>query len=32
MFPDEQDRGGKTHVTLIFNWFDELERTLPTSN
>ena len=32
MFPDEQDREGNTHVTLIFNWFDELERTLPTSN
>ena len=31
MFPDEQDRAAKTHVTLVFHWFDELERTLPSA-
>jgi Tol biopolymer transport system component len=31
MFPDDEDRASKTHVTMVFNWFDELSRTLPTS-
>ena len=29
MFPDAEQRSANTHVTLVFNWFDELERTLP---
>jgi serine/threonine-protein kinase len=32
MFPDTEQRSANTHVTLVFNWFDELERTLPTTN
>jgi serine/threonine-protein kinase len=31
MFPDDEDRVSKTHVTVVFNWFDELRRTLPTN-
>jgi Tol biopolymer transport system component len=30
MFPEDTDVAPKTHVTMVFNWFDELERTLPT--
>jgi serine/threonine-protein kinase len=30
MFPEDTDVASKTHVTMVFNWFDELERTLPT--
>jgi Tol biopolymer transport system component len=29
MFPDDEDRAAKTHVTVVFNWLDELERMLP---
>ena len=29
MFPDDEDRASKNHVTMVFNWFDELSRTLP---
>ena len=29
MFPDDEDRLAKTQATFVFNWFDELERTLP---
>ena len=29
MFPQDTDVAPKTHVTMVFNWFDELERTLP---
>ena len=32
MFPDTDEQAANTHVTLVFNWFDELEKTLPTSN
>lgn len=32
MFPDTDPRSANTHATLVFNWFDELERTLPTTN
>jgi len=31
MFPDSDERSTNTHVTLVFKWFDELERTLPTA-
>jgi Tol biopolymer transport system component len=31
MFPDEDDRLAKTQATFVFNWFDELQRTLPTT-
>jgi len=30
MFPEDTDVAPKTHVTMVFNWFDELDRTLPT--
>ena len=30
MFPDDDDRMAKTQATFVFNWFDELEDTLPT--
>jgi serine/threonine protein kinase len=29
MFPDDEDRAAKTHVTVVFNWLDELARMLP---
>ncbi len=29
MFPEDTDAAPKTHVTMVFNWFDELEKTLP---
>ncbi len=29
MFPDDENRAAKTHVTVVFNWLDELERMLP---
>ena len=29
---DTDELAANTHVTLVFNWFDELEKTLPTSN
>jgi len=29
MFPEDTDVAPKTHVTMVFNWFDELEKTLP---
>ncbi len=29
MFPDEEDRLTKTQATFVFNWFEELEKTLP---
>ncbi len=32
MFPEDTDVAPKTHVTMVFNWFDELERTLPSGN
>jgi serine/threonine-protein kinase len=31
MFPAEEDRIAQTHVTVVFNWLDELTRTLPGS-
>jgi serine/threonine-protein kinase len=30
MFPAEEDRTAQTHVTVVLNWLDELNRTLPT--
>jgi hypothetical protein len=32
MFPEDTDVAPKTHVTMVFNWFDELKRTLPSGN
>ena len=32
MFPDTEQRSANTHVTLVFNWFDELSKTLPVTN
>jgi serine/threonine-protein kinase len=32
MFPDTEQRSASNHVTLVFNWFDELERILPTAD
>jgi Tol biopolymer transport system component len=29
MFPREEDPTSKTSATMVFNWFDELRRTLP---
>ncbi|MEJ2085074.1 MAG: protein kinase, partial [Acidobacteriota bacterium] len=29
MFPGSEDELTQTHATLVFNWFDELEKTLP---
>ena len=29
MFPEDADVAPKTHVTMVFNWFDELDKTLP---
>ncbi len=29
MFPDNDDRLAKTQATFVFNWFDELKKTLP---
>jgi len=31
MFPGRDEEDANTHATLYFNWFDELERTLPTN-
>jgi serine/threonine-protein kinase len=30
MFPSDEDRAEQTNVTVVFNWFDDLRRTLPT--
>ena len=30
MFPDDDDKLAETQATFVFNWFDELERILPT--
>jgi serine/threonine-protein kinase len=31
MFPEDADPMRKTHVTMVFNWFNELQSTLPSS-
>jgi serine/threonine protein kinase/Tol biopolymer transport system component len=32
MFPGSDGQSANTHVTMVFNWFDELANTLPTPN
>jgi hypothetical protein len=32
MFPDTEQTSANTHVTLVFNWFEELLKTLPVTN
>ena len=32
MFPGQDHEDANTHVTMHFNWFDELRKTLPTTN
>ncbi len=32
MFPGSDGQSANTHATMVFNWFDELQKTLPAAN